>query len=111
MAGKYLTELSTIMCPHGGQAILRTGNSNVSAVKGNVLLESDEHKVAGCAFTIPPSKPSPCITIKWKAGTQEGTIDGTAILTASSVGECYSGENAMQGTAIIANTQLKSKGK
>lgn len=111
MPGKYLTELATIMCPHGGQAVLKTSNSNVSAVKGNVLLESDEHQVAGCTFTLPLPKPSPCISIKWKAGTTKATIDGTAILIDSSVGECYSAENAMQGSAIIANKQPKAEGK
>lgn len=111
MAGNYLTKNATIMCPHGGTVSLSTKNSDVSAVNGNILLESDKHSVSGCLFTLPGGKPSPCIEVEWKAGTTKATINGTKILTKTSVGLCKSGEGAPQGTAIIASTQPKAEGQ
>ncbi len=110
MPGKYLTIQSTIQCPHGGMALLSTSNQKVSALGGNVLLESDVHQIAGCGFTLPGPKPSPCVTIEWQAGTQKATIDGQKILVESSVGLCKSPEGAPQGTAIISQTQPKVEG-
>lgn len=110
MAGNLLTITSTIMCPHGGQVILSTANSRVFAEGAPVLLESDIHSVAGCPFTLPGPKPSPCIRVEWALGTSKVSINGTPALTQSSIGTCYSPENAPQGVALIINTQTKGSG-
>lgn len=107
MPGNFLTTASTIMCPHGGQAILTTANSKVNAVSAQVLLESDVHSVAGCPFTLPGPKPSPCIRIEWNSGAIKAQVNGTNTLVQSSIGICYSPEGAPQGAAIIVNTQMK----
>src|SRR5512146_1314308 len=99
----YLTTASQVMCPHGGQVTLTTANSKVTAVGAPVLLESDQHVVAGCAFTI-GVKPSPCVRVQWSAGSVKTSI-GAAPLTQSSIGTCYSPEGAPQGLAIVVNTQ------
>jgi hypothetical protein len=111
MPGEFLTVQSQIQCPHGGQAVLTTANSKVSAVSAFILLESDVHQVAGCSFTLPGPKPSPCVTIEWQAGAAKSTINGTKGLLKSSIGQCKSAEGAVQGTAIIVNTQMKVKGQ
>lgn len=111
MPGNMLNTASTIMCPHGGQAILNTANQKVSAVSTPVLLESDIHSVAGCPFTLPGPKPSPCIRIEWSMGTTQNQINGTKVLVKSSIGKCYSPENLLQGVAIIVNTQMKASGR
>lgn len=110
MAGKLLTELATIQCPHGGIATVTSGNQKVSADGAKVLLESDVHQVAGCSFTLPGPKPSPCLTIEWQAGTVKSNADGTKMLTETSVGLCKSGEGLVQGTAMISYTQQKVEG-
>jgi uncharacterized Zn-binding protein involved in type VI secretion len=106
----FLTTASTVQCMHGGQAILTTSNTSLYADGMPVLLQSDTHSVAGCPFTLPGPKPSPCITIQWSAGTTMVTVNGTPALVQSSVGTCYSPENAPQGVAIIGNTQQKGEG-
>lgn len=111
MPGNMLTTASTIMCPHGGQAILMTSNQKVDAMGTQVLLESDVHTVAGCVFTLPGPKPSPCVRIEWSAGATMNQVNGTNVLLQSSIGTCYSPENAPQGVAIIANTQMKASGR
>jgi len=101
-----LTTASQVMCPHGGQAILTTSNTKVFAGGAPVLLESDIHPVAGCPFTIGP-KYSPCVRIEWTAGASKVTVNGIKPLVQSSVGKCYSPESALQGVAIVVNTQIK----
>jgi hypothetical protein len=107
MPGHFLTTASTIMCPHGGSAILQTSNTVVKAEGAPVLLETDIHPVAGCPFTLPGPKPSPCVRIEWSAGTTKVKVGGTPALVRSSVGRCISPEGAPQGVAVIVNTQMK----
>ncbi len=107
MAGKYLTTASNIQCPHGGQLMLVTTNSKVLAGGALILLESDTHVVTGCPFTI-GTKYSPCVQVKWSAGSVKTSINGTAPLVNSSIGKCYSPENALQGVAMVVNKQMKA---
>jgi hypothetical protein len=106
MPGNLLTASSTITCPHGGTAILITSNLRVSAGGSPVLLETDIHAVAGCPFTI-GTKYSPCIRIEWSAGAARVKTT-QPVLVQSSIGKCISAEGAIQGTAIIINTQIKA---
>ncbi len=111
MPGFILTTTSTVMCTHGGQAILTTANSKLLVDGTPALLESDVHSVAGCPFQIPigtGTKPSPCIRIEWAGGATSVQVNGTGVLVKSSVGKCISAEGAPQGVANIANTQMKT---
>ncbi|MCP4117244.1 MAG: hypothetical protein GY737_17980 [Desulfobacteraceae bacterium] len=110
MPGNLLNTSSIIICPHGGQAVIFTSNTRVSAQGSPVLLESDVHPVAGCPFTVGP-KYSPCIRIEWAAGTARSAAGGTPELNRASVGTCYNAEGAPQGVAIIVNTQIKASGQ
>lgn len=110
MPGNILTISSTVMCTHGGSAVLTTANSKVMVDNVPALLESDMHSVAGCSFQIPigtGTKPSPCIRIEWSAGSVQLQVNGTGVLLQSSVGKCYSSEGATQGVASIVNAQMK----
>lgn len=110
MPGNILTISSTVLCMHGGSAILTTANSKVMADNVPALLESDVHAVAGCPFQIPVgvgTKPSPCIRIEWSGGSAQVQVNGVGVLLQSSIGKCFSPEGAMQGIANIVNTQLK----
>src|SRR5881392_2522329 len=110
MPGNILNVSSTVMCMHGGSAILTTANSKVMADNVPALLESDIHSVAGCPFQIPVgagTKPSPCMRIEWSAGAAKMSVNGIPVLVRSSIGKCYSPEGAMQGIASIVNTQIK----
>jgi Na+-translocating ferredoxin:NAD+ oxidoreductase RNF subunit RnfB len=107
MGSANLTTASQIQCPHGGQATLTTSNVNAKAGAA-MLLETDIHIVAGCSFCIGPN-PSPCMQIQWSAGATKVKAGGTAVLTSSSVGKCYSAANVPQGVATVANTQSQVK--
>ena len=94
------------MCPHGGQASLSTSNYRTKAEGTEVLLETDIHMVSGCPF-YQGSNPSPCVRIEWSGGSTKVKVDGVPVLKRESTGTCYSAANAVQGTAIIVNTQMK----
>lgn len=97
-----LTQSSQVSCPHGGSAQVSPSNQQVSTDGSLVLTESDQHQVAGCPFTI-GNTPSPCIRIEWTSVQSSTHIGGQKALTNQSVGICYSGQNAPQGTALKVN--------
>ena len=99
----YLTTASQVMCPHGGHVTLMSSNTIVQAGGAPMLLESDQHVVTGCAFTI-GGDPSPCLRVQWSAGSTR-TAAGARPLTEASVGTCYGPEGAPQGLAIVVSTQ------
>jgi hypothetical protein len=105
MPGQVLTVSSTIQCPHGGRALLTTGNTKMRAEGAFALLETDVHTVVGCPFTV-GSKYSPCLRIEWSAGASLVQAQ-SAVLVRTSVGKCFNGENVTQGVALIATTQSK----
>ncbi|MBV9959805.1 MAG: hypothetical protein JO360_15375 [Acidobacteria bacterium] len=107
MPGAILTIASTILCMHGGSVILSTSNSKLLIDGVPALVESDVHPVAGCPFTLPGPKYSPCVRVEWTGGAQ-ASAGGQKILVISSIGKCISAEGATQGVAIIANTQMKA---
>ena len=109
-----LTTASTVMCPHGGSAVLTTSNAHLTVANMPALLQSDVHSVAGCPFQIPfgaGTKPSPCIRIEWQGGTTKLTVGGPGVLVQSSTGICYSAEGAPQGTATIFNASPKANAR
>ena len=110
MPGNVLNIASTVLCMHGGSAILTTSNSKLMVDNVPALLESDVHSVAGYPFQIPVgpgTKPSPCIRIEWSLGAMQMQVNGVGVLLQSSIGKCYSPEGALQGVANIVNTQMK----
>ncbi|WP_209425146.1 hypothetical protein [Pararhodobacter sp. SW119] len=106
MSVPILTTNGSVMCPHGGAATLSTSQSDAEADGGRVILTSDEHTIAGCAFQVPVgagTKPQPCVTLRWQMGATAVKVGGTSVVTQASVGLCYSAEEIPQGPAIIAN--------
>jgi hypothetical protein len=111
MPGYILTTASQVMCTHGGSAILTTSNTQMIVDNSPALLESDVHSVAGCPFTLPGPKPSPCIRIEWTAGATMCKSNGTKVLVQSSIGKCISAEGSTQGLALVIQTQMKTQGR
>jgi hypothetical protein len=84
-------------------------NAKVKIESAPALLESDVHAVAGCPFTLPGPKPSPCVRIEWTAGAAMCKVDNTRVLVQTSVGRCISAEGLTQGLAIISPMQTKAQ--
>lgn len=105
-----LTSAGTVMCPHGGTVDLSSSSSDIKADGASVCLQTDQHTVSGCAFTIPGVGPSPCVLVRWQTGTTQSNANGVAFLNQASVGLCHAATQAPQGPAVIANCQTAAKG-
>jgi hypothetical protein len=104
-----LTTSSTVMCPHGGMAQLLTSNTLALVDGAPMLLQTDLHPIAGCAFA-PGGVPSPCLTIRWVTAATQTSINQVPVLLQTSVGLCLNAAQAPQGTALVVQTQQKAKG-
>ncbi|MCB9569534.1 MAG: hypothetical protein H6710_20355 [Myxococcales bacterium] len=100
MANPLLLQSTVVLCPHGGAAQAIPSQVNARA-RDLVMVEGDTHMVAGCIFTLPGPKPSPCVRIEWSGGAASTTLGGKRALTHQSIGRCLSPEGAPQGVAII----------
>ena len=109
MASAILQMGCTIQCPHGGQATAVPSNSKVKVDGAFALLPTDTFIIAGCSFTLPPSVPSPCLTIQWLGEATKVKINGTGPLLESSTGLCKAATQAPQGQASISGAQTKVK--
>ncbi|WP_257388778.1 hypothetical protein [Tahibacter caeni] len=103
-----LTTTSTVMCPHGGQAVLATSNTEACVDGAPMLLLTDVHVVVGCPFA--PAAPSPCTTIRWLSGAAQTALRGVPVLLQTSVGLCLNAAQAPQGPAVVVQTQQRAQG-
>ena len=105
-----ITAQARLMCPHGGSVTVIATGTQVAVGGMSVALKSDVFVVAGCAFTLPGPKPSPCVSVRWDSGAEKVQVGGVAVLTMSSSGQCYSAEQSPQGPVTILSAQGKVVG-
>jgi hypothetical protein len=107
MAGPALTLATAMQCPHGGQVQVVPSNTRAKA-DAFLLTQADTFTIAGCAFTIPPGTPSPCISVQWVIADTRVRA-GSATLSQSDTGLCLNALNVPQGPVMIVNTQARVK--
>ena len=105
MPGPILDVSSALTCPHGAKVTHVASQPRVRVNGQFALVVADQATIAGCAFQLPPPKPSPCVTIQWTAPAGRVFASGQPVLVQSSVGLCKSPEQAPQGPAIVAAVQ------
>jgi hypothetical protein len=100
-----LTVASSLTCPHAGRVSTVPSQVRVLAAGSPVLTQADLSTVAGCAFTIPTAKPSPCVTVRWTVAATRVLVQNTPVLTQVSTGLGTSPEQAPQGPVVVTATQ------
>jgi hypothetical protein len=75
-----------------------------------VATMGDTFLVAGCAFTVPPSKPQPCVKVQWLVPATRVRVGGQFAILQSSSGLCQSAEQIPGGPPSVTVTQLRAKG-
>ncbi|MDD4160961.1 MAG: hypothetical protein PHW87_00610 [Methanothrix sp.] len=100
----------TAICPHGGQISVITPNSRVLVGGQPVATIAGNFLIAGCAFTIPPGKPQPCVKVQWIMPATRVFVGGQPVILQSSTGLCQSAEQIPQGPPNILLTQLRARG-
>lgn len=105
MPGPLFHVGATAMCPHGGQVTTISTNARVLVNGMPVATMGDTYLVAGCAFTVPPGKPQPCIKVQWLLPAVRVLVNGQPVILQTSPGLCQSAEQIPQGPPIVAATQ------
>lgn len=90
--------------------MITSTNTRVKASGQFVAVMGDIYTIAGCAFTVPPGKPQPCVRIEWLVPSMRVKVMGKPVLLKSSVGLCLSPEQIPQGPPTVMVTQMRAKG-
>ena len=98
------------MCPHGGSISIISTNVRVTAGGQPLATFGDQFMIAGCAFTIPPGKPQPCLKVQWLMPAVRVTIGGQAAILQTSSGLCLTAEQIPQGPPTITVAQTRVMG-
>lgn len=101
---------STAICPHSGQVSIISSNSRVLVSGMPVATLKDTWMVTGCAFTVPPGKPQPCIKVQWLVPASRVLVGGQPVILQTSTGMCQSTEQIPQGAPTVIATQTRVSG-
>jgi hypothetical protein len=110
MPGFLLHVGASAICPHGGQVTIIPSSPRVLVSGQPVATLADTTLVAGCAFTVPPGKPQPCIKVQWIAGAVRVMVGGQPALLQTSPGLCQSAEQIPAGPPTVIAGQVRVKG-
>lgn len=107
MPGPILHVGAVANCPHGGMLNIIASNARVMVGGMPAAVLTDQGMVAGCVFTIPPSKPQPCVTTRWIVGATRVMSNGVPMLINPCVALCMSAEQIPGGPPIISGSQAR----
>ncbi|MCC6444412.1 MAG: hypothetical protein IT210_13285 [Armatimonadetes bacterium] len=110
MPGFLLHVGATAICPHAGQVSVISSNARVLVSSQPVATLGDNYPVAGCAFTVPPGKPQPCLKVQWMVPASRVLVGGQPAVLQTSAGLCLSPEQAPQGPLTVLATQVRVRG-
>lgn len=116
MPGFLLHANAAMTCQHAaGQAKVVPGQARV-LVSGQpvAVIPPGAPTIAvlpGCPFTVPPSKPQPCITVRWSMPSTRVKVMGLPVMLAPAPGPgpgiCQSAEQIPQGAPIVGAMQSR----
>jgi hypothetical protein len=101
---------ASAICPHGGQISTTSSNTRVMVSNQAVATSADVSTVAGCPFTVPPSKPQPCIKVQWITPATRVMVNHQPALLQTSQALCQSAEQIPQGPPTVIAGQMRVKG-
>lgn len=108
--GDFLVQVGASgMCPHGGPLQIVPSQAKVLLGGQPAATAADQFLIAGCAFTVPPGKPQPCVTAKFLPAVKVLLSGNPAVLKSGAV-ICQSVEQIPQGPPSVTVTQLKVTG-
>lgn len=100
-----LNAAATISCSHAAPVRHALTQARVLVAGTAVLVQTDAGTITGCPFTVPTSKPSPCLTTRWTSASTRVLAGGTPVLLQSSQGLGLSPEQAPQGPLMVTVVQ------
>jgi hypothetical protein len=107
MPGPVLHAGASLSCPHGAPLTVVVSSPRVTVSGSPAAVLTDAGQVAGCPFTVPPSKPQPCISTKWLAGATRVTSSGQPLLVNPATALCLSADQIPAGPPVVSGTQTR----
>jgi hypothetical protein len=103
--GYLLTQGSTVLCLHGGQAQPATTNSHVKVDQQSIVTQDCSYTISACSYQ-PGSTKIPCVTAQWTSVATRVKAGGVAVLLKDSQATC-----TPNGTGVnVVMTQTRVKG-
>jgi len=100
MPAPVLNASAQMLCPHGGMVQIIPSNTRFMVGGAPALVQTDTYVVAGCVFTV-GLKPQPCVQVRWLMGAARLKVNGTPVLTQTSIGLCISADMIPAGPPNI----------
>ena len=110
MPGSLFHVGAQAICPHAGQVTTMSSNTRVLVSGQPAATLADQFLVAGCAFTVPPAKPQPCLKVQWLTPATRVLVGGQPAILQTSSAQCLSPEQIPQGPPSVLVTQLRARG-
>jgi hypothetical protein len=88
MSGFALTQGAAVLCLHGGQAQPAAPLPRVRIGGQAAIGQATTYTVGGCAFTLPPGAPSPCVTASWTVTALRVKSGGIPLVLQDSTAVC-----------------------
>ncbi|MDI3403656.1 hypothetical protein [Streptomyces cavernicola] len=104
MSGNLLSAGAVVSCPHGGRAAAATERAAVRIDGAPVATAAHPFTVTGCPHTV-DGVPSPCVAVRWDAGSSGVTIDGAPVLLDTSAAQCFTAASVPQGPPVVHSAQ------
>ena len=102
-----VTMATKIQCPHMMAGTLITATAKVMIENMPPLVMGDKGTVAGCPFTVPPSKPQPCVTALLTKAATKVLAENKPVLLMNPADMCQSAEQIPNGPVVWATIQSK----
>jgi hypothetical protein len=93
------------MCPHGGQIQIISSDARVLVSGMQVATMADQFVIVGCAFTVPPGKPQPCVRVQWTVPAARVVANFQPAILQTSVGLCFSADGIPAGPPVLTTVQ------
>ena len=114
MPGLLLHVGAAVQCTHAAPATTPPAQPRVLVSGQPVATAANVYLVAGCPFTLPGPKPSPCVQVKWTQPAARVLVGGQPALLGPAPGPgaglCLSPEQAPQGPPMIGTIQTRVVG-
>jgi hypothetical protein len=102
-----VTMATVIQCPHAIPGTLVTATAKVLVDNMPPLVMGDKGSIAGCPFTVPPSKPQPCATALLTKAATKVLVENKPVLLMNPADICQSADQIPNGPVVWATIQSK----
>ena len=105
MPGPIVNVGAVGMCPHGGQIQIISTDARVLLGGLMAATVADQFVIVGCAFTVPPGKPQPCVKVVWMVPAVRVLAMGQPVILQTSVGLCFSADGIPACPPVLTTVQ------